>query len=493
MRPVHEVAAVRAAEAAAMARLPEGALMQRAAAGLARRCTDLLRGCCGRVYGAHVVLLVGSGDNGGDALYAGARLASRGAEVRAVLVGDRCHQGGLGALQRAGGTLAEVAALDTADLVVDGVLGIGGHGALRPAAAELARAAAASGAVVVAVDLPSGVDADTGAVPGSAVRADVTVTFGTRKPCHVLSPALDHCGLVECLDIGLTDLPAPRLGAVEAADVERWLPRPPTESDKYSRGVVGVVAGSDTYTGAAVLATGGAIAGGAGMVRFASTRHPAELVRRRWPEVVVTVVEPGGGAAVLEAGTVQAWVVGPGLGTGADAEAVLEAVLSADVPVLVDADGLTVLARRKDLLGRAAPTLLTPHAGEFARLDGASERADVEADRLTRTRRLAGELGATVLLKGSTTVVAAPDGEARVSTAGTPYLGTAGSGDVLSGACGALLAAGVPALEAGAVGAFLHGVAGSLASEGGVPISAVDVLEAWGDAVRALRTPAAGD
>lgn len=489
MRPVHDVAAVRAAEAAAMARLPEGALMQRAAAGLARRCADLLRTSRGRVYGARVVLLVGSGDNGGDALYAGARLASRGAEVRAVLTGDGCHPGGLGALQRAGGAVAGASALHRADLVIDGILGIGGHGALRPPAAELARAAAGSGAVVVAVDLPSGVDADTGRVEGPAVRADVTVTLGTRKPCHVLSPAFDRCGLVECVDIGLTDLPAPRFGAVEAADALRWLTRPPTESDKYSRGVVGVVAGSETYTGAAVLATGGAVVGGAGMVRFGSTRHPAELVRQHRPEVVVTVVEPGDGAGVLAAGRVQAWVVGPGLGTGADAEALLEAVLSADVPVLVDADGLTVLSRRKDLLDRAAPTLLTPHAGEFARLAGDLERAEVEADRLTRVRRLAADLGATVLLKGATTVVADPDGTALVSTAGTAYLGTAGSGDVLSGACGALLARGVPALEAGAVGAFVHGVAGAIASEGDVPISAVDLLDSWGDAVRALRMP----
>ncbi len=202
MRTAYSVETVRAAERELMARLPEGALMQRAAAGLAVACAELL----GRVYGSRVVLLVGSGDNGGDALYAGARLARRGAGVVAVLLSpDRAHQGGLGALRAAGGRVSDDASRDIAraDLVVDGIVGIGGRGGLRPEAARLARAAWES-APVVAVDLPSGVDADSGEVRGEAVRADATVTFGAYKPGLLIDPARERAGALRLVDIGLT-------------------------------------------------------------------------------------------------------------------------------------------------------------------------------------------------------------------------------------------------------------------------------------------------
>ncbi len=484
MRALHRVAEVRAAEAALMAGLPPGALMARAAAGLARRCAQLL----GRVYGAQVVLLVGSGDNGGDALYAGARLARRGARVHALLAGERAHPGALAALRAAGGRAGgdPGLVLAAADLVVDGVLGIGGRGGLREPAASWAAAAAAGRARVVAVDVPSGVDADSGRVEGAAVRADVTVTFGTRKPGLVVSPGASYAGLVECVDIGL-DLPPAELEMLDADDVAGRLPRAGAESDKYSRGVLGVVAGSEAYTGAAVLATGGAIRAGAGMVRYVGPPHPAEAVRQSWPEAVVTVVAEG--SDPTGAGRVQAWVVGPGLGTGEAAERVLAAVLAADVPVLVDADGLTVVSRHPDwLTARAAPTLLTPHAGEFARLMD-TERVDVEADRLAWVGRAVAELGVTVLLKGTTTVVADPSGRVRVNPTGTPYLATAGSGDVLSGGTGALLAGGLEPLEAGSCGAFLHGLAGRLAAGSpAAPIVAADVVARWPAAVSAVES-----
>lgn len=234
------------------------------------------------------------------------------------------------------------------------------------------------------------------------------------------------------------------------------------------------------------------------MVRFASVEHPVELVRHRWPEAVTTVIEPGvGGAKALErVGRVQAWVAGPGLGTGAEAESLLEAVLATDLPVLVDADGLTVLARRRDLLRRAAPTVLTPHAGELSRLLGV-ERELIEARRLEHVRRAAVELSATVLLKGSTTLVAEEDRPVRVNPTGSPRLATAGTGDVLSGLIGALLAGGMPALDAAAAGAYLHGLAARLASRGPAgaeagraaeaPISAFDVIEALPEAFRAVH------
>ena len=192
-----------------------------------------------------------------------------------------------------------------------------------------------------------------------------------------MSPGAEHAGQVEVIDIGLT-LSAATTTLLDATDVADLVPEPHGESDKYRRGVVGIVAGSDTYTGAAQLAVAGALAVGVGMVRFAGVEQPAEMVRRRWPEAVVTNIAPGDGAAVLGAGRVQAWAVGSGLGTDDDAGKVVEAVLSADVPVLVDADGISWLAAHHDVLrSRSAPTVLTTHAGEFATLMGV-DRADID-------------------------------------------------------------------------------------------------------------------
>ncbi|MFI8289206.1 NAD(P)H-hydrate dehydratase [Streptomyces sp. ms191] len=473
MRTAYRVETVRAAEAELMARLPEGALMQRAAAGLAAACFSLLGR--GRVYGARVVLLVGAGDNGGDALYAGARLARRGAGVTAVLLGARAHEGGLAALRAAGGRVADdpFEPLATADLVLDGITGIGGRGGLRPDAVPVARAARGSDAVVVAVDLPSGVDADTGEVAGEALRADATVTFGTYKPGLLIDPAREYAGAVRLVDIGLGDvLPSvPELQALQHEDVARMLPVPGAESDKYRRGVVGVVAGSARYPGAAVLAVAGALRGGAGAVRYVGPA--ADAVIARFPETLVHAGPPS------KAGRVQAWVVGPGLGDGPG----VEDVLASDVPVLVDADGLRDLPAQA-VRARTAPTLLTPHAGEAAALLGVT-RESVESGRLAAVRALAERFGATVLLKGSTTLVAPADGTSpvRVNPTGTSWLATAGSGDVLSGLAGSLLAAGLSAPDAGSAAAYLHGLAGRRAARG-TPIAAADVAHALPDAWR---------
>ncbi|MGH4032635.1 NAD(P)H-hydrate dehydratase [Actinomycetota bacterium Odt1-20B] len=486
MRTAYGVETVRAAERELMERVPEGALMQRAAAGLAVACAQVL----GRVYGSRVVLLVGSGDNGGDALYAGARLARRGAGVGAVLLApERVHAGGLAALRAAGGRVvgdgtreeardaAVAAAVARADLVVDGIVGIGGRGGLRPQAAQLASLVRESGAPVVAVDLPSGVDADTGEVRGEAVRADVTVTFGTYKPGLLVDPAREYAGAVRLVDIGLGEV-LPETGDLEAlqyADVAALLPEPGAESDKYRRGVVGIVAGSARYPGAAVLAVAGALRGGAGAVRYVG---PAgDEVLARFPEALVSRGPAG------KAGRVQAWVAGPGLGDEGER---LRDVVDAEVPVLIDADGLR-LVEAAAVRARSAPTLLTPHAGEAAALLGV-ERAEVERGRLAAVRELAGRYGATVLLKGSTTLVAdAAGGVVRVNPTGTAWLATAGSGDVLSGLGGSLLAAGLGARDAGSVAAYLHGLAGRRVSVG-APVGAWDVAEgiagAWRDVVR---------
>ncbi|MHC3391696.1 NAD(P)H-hydrate dehydratase [Streptomyces lavendulocolor] len=470
MRTAYRVETVRAAEAELMARLPDGALMQRAAAGLAAACAGLL----GRVYGARVVLLAGSGDNGGDALYAGARLARRGAGVSAVLLGPRAHEGGLAALRAAGGRVVEdpSAALERADLVMDGITGIGGRGGLRPEAARVVRAARDSGAVLVAVDLPSGVDADTGEVAGEAVHADATVTFGAYKPGLLIDPGRERAGALRLVGIGLSLPPEPDVEALQHADVARLLPVPVGESDKYRRGVVGIVAGSARYPGAAVLAVTGALRGGAGAVRYVGPAGDAVLARH--PETLVHAGPPA------KAGRVQAWVIGPGLG---DTPGV-DDVLGSDVPVLVDADGLRHLDPAA-VRARPAPTVLTPHAGEAAALLGTA-REDVESRRLEAVRELAGRYGATVLLKGSTTLVASAGGPVRVNPTGTPWLATAGSGDVLSGLAGSLLAAGLAPRDAASVGAYLHGLAARRASRD-APVAAHDVADALPGAWRDVR------
>jgi hydroxyethylthiazole kinase-like uncharacterized protein yjeF len=467
VRSAHTVAQIRAAEEPLLAAgVP---LMARASTGLAVAISRRLP----FVYGARVALLIGSGNNGADALWAGAWLARRGAAVVAVLAADPV-QDALAALLAAGGRIGTADALADADLTVDGLVGIGGRGGLRPEAAALV---AQVQGFVVAVDLPSGVDADTGAVEGAAVRADLTVTFGSLKPGLLI--AREQVGELELVEIGL-ELPPAAVEVLTPLDVLSLLPSADRVSDKFSRGVVGVVAGSQTYPGAAVLCVGSAIRAGAGMVRFAGPRHAAEQVLARWPESVVTQAT---GAHVADIGRVQAWVVGPGLGTEGDhALDAVESVLAQDLPVLVDADALTICASRPTwLTDRTAPTLLTPHDREFTRFG-----FEVGSNRLGAARRLADHLGVHVLLKGDATVVVGPRGVARINTTGSAVLATAGSGDVLSGGIGALLAQGLDVRDAGSVGAYLHGRAGSL-SAGGATTSASRLLEAWPDAVREVR------
>lgn len=455
----HTVDQVRAAEAALLAELPEGALMQRAAHGLAYAVLDFL----GTAYGRRVVLLVGSGDNGGDALYAGAVLARRGVQVEAWLLSDQAHAGGVAALRTAGGRVERHPTTLRPDVVVDGIVGIGGRPGLRPNA--VAALAALEGIPVVAVDVPSGVDVDTGAIDGPHVTAALTVTFGTHKACHLLDPAALTCGAIELVDIGLLVPEAP-IEALQPADVARLLPRPGPASHKYTRGVVGVRAGSATYPGAGLLSVDGAACGLAGMVRYDGDPALNDRIRDRHPEVV-------------GAGRVQAWVVGSGSDTAA--KQALRDALADDVPLVVDADALAFAD-----LARGRSAVLTPHAGELARMLDV-ERAAVEAASLSFARRAAVEYDAVVLLKGRHTVIAEPAGRVRVTTSGTPWLATAGAGDVLGGLIGALLAGGLDPFDAASVGSWLHGAAAALAARGG-PIVATDVALALPALIASLDT-----
>jgi hydroxyethylthiazole kinase-like uncharacterized protein yjeF len=477
MHEVLTVPEVRAAEALAMRALPDGALMSRAAAGLATACADLLGG----TYGRRVLVVAGSGDNGGDALFAGARLARRGAAVTVVGTGAQIHAAGLADLRAAGGRRLEsltAADLDGVDLVIDGMLGIGGRPGLSGTAAEIAALVQDSGVTVVACDLPSGVAPDSGEVDGPFLRADVTVCFGTLKPGLMIDPAAAGAGVVELDDIGLGRADADEhtaFAAVGLDDVGSWLPEPARSGDKYARGVVGVMTGSPQYPGAGLLSVAGARCGLAGMIRFVGDEQLGHTVATRFPDVVPHPPD--------RLGRVQAWVVGSGGGSG-DLAVPFSRLLDDDVPILVDADGLTHLpapSERPD----GARLLLTPHAGELSRLLDV-DRAEIEAHRLRYARQAAEQLGATVLLKGATTIVADLDGRVRVPRQpATPWLATAGSGDVLGGITGALLAIGLAPLAAGIAGALLHAAAARLA---GTPFTAADIATAAPEAVRHART-----
>lgn len=505
MNGVYSVAQVRQAEDALMATLPDGALMARASSGLADVCASLLDDAGPGVRKARVAILVGSGNNGGDALYAGALLADRGARVSAIALSDRMHDGGSAALVQAGGrlldagdTLSASETLVDADLVLDGIVGIGGAGALRPLAAELVHAAMEGGALIVAVDIPSGVDADTGAVadPDAVVDADVTVTFGCLKPGLLIAPGRERSGAVMLVDIGLdATLATPTVRVLDDDDIADAVPEPAADDYKYSRGVVGIAAGSSAYRGAALMATAGARLGGVGMVHFLDRSDGvATMVIDHFWDVVTSSDAPA------SASRVTGWAVGPGLGEGPACTATVESVLAVPTPVVVDAAGLRALANpaahaalaRRHAAGR--PTVLTPHEGEFAGL-GYTCGSGATADRLGAAVRAARELHAVIVLKGPGTVVASPIGTAYVDTRGGPELGTAGSGDVLSGLIASMLAAHAAsgpvddedAARIAAAGVAIHGAAGVLAGSGGRPVTSMDVIDSLPDAIAAFR------
>jgi ADP-dependent NAD(P)H-hydrate dehydratase / NAD(P)H-hydrate epimerase len=499
---VRDVAQVRAAEEAAFREVPEGALMQRAAWALAASCARLLSSARGGVVGARVLLLVGSGNNGGDALWAGARLAARGCRVDALCLADRCHAEGSAALRRAGGHLhrldlasdAHARLIADADVVVDGILGIGGAGPLRAEAASLAEALAEAGPVVVSVDVPSGVDADTGAVAGAAIDATVTVTFGALKPGLLLAPGRYRSGTVQLVDIGLGFEAEPAARVLEGVDVAAWVPEPAEDAYKYRRGVVGVCAGSRAYPGAALLTMSAARHGNVGMARYLDRADGnATVVVTAFPDVVVDGSPPADQARAT------AWACGPGFpGDDLDALSVRE-VLAATVPVVLDAGALSVVASSAEIRARLVEraehglvTVLTPHEGEFERL--APGLLASSGSRLAAARSAAVDRGAVVVLKGPGTVIAGPGGEAFIDVEGTADLGTAGSGDVLTGLVGAVLAGAWASgcrdpsglVEAVAAAVWLHGRAGSLAGHD-APVTATDIAASVPAAIRSAR------
>jgi hydroxyethylthiazole kinase-like uncharacterized protein yjeF len=443
----YRVEVIRRIEERAIAVQGVDALMQRAAAAVAASASDLVRSTTGGRYGRHIMIMAGAGNNGGDALFAGVRLARRGVRVTAVRCLGTPHPAASAALLAAGGRLVDLDEATTrlpCDLVIDGILGIGGRPGLPDQVAQLVQSVLDRNVPVVAVDLPSGVAADTGAVSGVAVRATRTVTFGERKPCHLLQPALTYCGDVTVVDIGLGadhDEAADLVGLDEEGLAHAW-PYPNEGSDKYARGAVGVDTGSDEYPGAAVMSVYGTVYGGAGYVRFLGAERPAATISDQLPNVV------------FSPGRVQAYLFGSGWGHRSDGAKVLADAAEQGLPAVVDADGLGYLPEPAP-----ANWLLTPHAGELARLLG-RERSWVEEDPLRAVTAGAEQTGATLLLKGATQLVAAPDGgPVLVAVPGPAWTAQAGSGDVLGGVCAALLAAGLDAQRAGQLGASVQAVA----------------------------------
>lgn len=486
----YRVAEVIAAEQAHADELESGVLMERASAGLA---SVILRMLAGSVVGTRVVIAVGSGNNGGDSLFAGALLARRGMRVDALGTTAAVHLEGLAAMRRAGGRFSvwgaagSCSVIDDADVIIDGLVGIGATGALRGPAAEMVPFLNGAKAIRVSVDLASGVDADTGQVLGVAFDADLTVTFGAFKPGHLIAPGKALSGEVRLIDIGIADsLGVSAIRAMRQGDVEAEIPGPDFDDHKYRRGVVGVAAGSDEYPGAALLCVGAAMRGQVGMVQYLDRADGvARMVVARHPEVVAS--------QRTDAPRVTTWVCGPGFVPGDRDRDTVESCLRTSVPVVLDAGALTILAGSEGLQQlvreRGAVTILTPHDGEFARLGGVIQGAG----RLDAALLMAARRRSVIVLKGPGTIIAAPNGSCFVDVEGGPVLATAGSGDVLSGIIGALLAQaqasggmnGVDdAARIAAAGCWLHGRAGNLAGAQGQPVTASSLIDSLGRAMK---------
>ena len=462
-------------------------LMDRASAA----CVRVIRGRWPR---RPVTVLCGPGQNGGDGWAIAWMLREAGwpVTVHAAVAPMRMAGAAREAAERAAmppESLGNFAPM-CGDLVVDALFGAGLSRDLQGAARAAVERLAASGADVLAVDLPSGVDGRTGVVRGAAARADVTVTFHARKPGHLLWPGASLCGRVVVADIGLErglarDPGANGAGAALPEALHNhpslWtLPTPAGDAHKYARGAVVVMSGPAMTAGAARLAARAAARGGAGAVTLASPLGALEVNAGHLDAIMLRALPREGDLAALAAERGASVVVGPGAGrSDATRERVLQ-ILRAGTACVLDADALTVFEDAPDTLFEACHdrVVMTPHEGEFARLFGRSD-----ADKLTRTREAAARAGACVLLKGPDSVIASPGAVPVISTHAAPWLATAGSGDCLAGLIGALLAQGMGAQDAACAGAWLHGEAGR---QGGPDTTADDLPGLIGAALRAL-------
>jgi ADP-dependent NAD(P)H-hydrate dehydratase / NAD(P)H-hydrate epimerase len=477
-------------------------LMENAGREVARAAAAL----AGGLYGRRCLVACGKGNNGGDGMVAGRHLARWGMRVTLITLDrstdlrepaatnfQRLSEADVRVRPYSSGVLERE--VERADVVVDAIFGTGFRGVPEGMYVEAIDGLNRSRCPVVAVDIPSGVNGETGEVEGSAVQADVTVTFGAAKVGVVLLPGAEVAGLVQVVDIGFPpDLVRGDLWLTEVEDVAAMLPPRLLDTNKRDAGYVVVIGGSRLMTGAVGLAAEAAYRVGAGLVSVAVPEGILPVVQSALREATfVSLPETNGGTIAgsddrLEEllSSADAVAIGPGMTTNDETAAFIrDFVRTADRPVVVDADGLNAFAgRTSDLAERRSEAVLTPHAGEFARLAGMSAR-DVASDRVGHARKLSFEMQATVLLKGSRTVIASPEGRARINPTGGPYLATGGTGDVLTGMIAGLLARGLSPVDAATVGAYLHGVAGGLAGrDAREGTTAVDVLDRVPDALR---------
>lgn len=413
-----------------------------------------------------VAVLCGPGNNGGDGFVAARHLQNYGYNVRVALLGDREQLKGDAAAMasRWSGQIDPFnqTMLDGADVIVDALFGAGLARPLDGAAADIVDAVNRSDAEIVAVDVPSGIDGTTGEVRGVAVEADATVTFFRLKPGHFLFPGRGHVGEVHLVDIGIPSDVLSQIGPKtfvnRPSNWESVLPRPKQDGHKYDRGHALVVSGGARTTGAARLGARGALRVGAGLVTLASPRAAFPVNAAQLTAIMITPFEGGDGLErILEDRRKNSVLIGPGAGVGDSTCQKVRAVLQSNAAVVLDADALTSFEGQSDILfeqiaERASSVILTPHLGEFDRLFPATEGAKVD-----RARLAAADSGATIILKGADTVIAAADGRAAINGNGSPWLATAGSGDVLAGFAVGLLAQGMPAFEAACAAVWLHG------------------------------------
>ena len=489
--PVYEADEMRASDAYAIEQrgVPSLDLMERAAAGLARVTAVATRP-------GPIRIVVGKGNNGGDGLAAARILRDDGHEVDVLATGDLSELRGdaKANLDRLPGPPPEpfdAARLDGSGAIVDAMLGTGFEGTPREPIAGAIAAINRADAPVVACDVPSGVNASTGEVEGEAVRAHVTATFhGTKLGLHV-APGKWHAGELHVIDIGIPDgAPAPAAAGLIAARALALVPRRPPDGSKFKSGVVVIAGGSRGLTGAPTMVALAAQRTGAGYVRVAVPASAEQALELRLLEAMTKGcpdddegmhTEEGADEVVEMAERAGCVVLGPGIGKGDDPGAFARAVARrVEVPVLIDADGLNAHAGQLGLLReRSAPTVLTPHEAELGRLLEV-ETDEVERRRVEHARAAAEQSGAIVLLKGDDTIVAAPGGPVAISPGATPALATAGTGDVLSGIVGALLAKGVEPHAAAAAGVLAHAWAGKHAAArwGADHVVAGDVIDA---------------
>jgi NAD(P)H-hydrate epimerase len=499
MLDLHLPEAVRAMDQRAFSRgVTEDALMERAAGHLARAVVAT----AGRGYGLRVAILCGKGNNGGDGLAAARRLREAGAAGTVHVVDGADALDGLPAVQlerwRAGGgrVAGSVAqALEGADVAVDCLLGTGTTGEPREPHRSAVEALNTFAGPIVACDLPTGVDAATGRVPGAAVRADCTLTLGAHKAGLWLWPARGHVGRLVLGELGIVDADdEPVARVLERADIRALVPTPGAESHKRTRGVVVVLAGSPGMSGAATLVGRGAMAGGAGLVSVATSSLARHMVAPTIPEALTIDLPDDDPDAAFErlAGQLEgadALAVGPGLGLAEPTQVLVRRLVrEVDVPLVLDADGLNAFKDDgEELADHRAPLLvLTPHARELARLVG-SDADDMQGRRLDLVPELAARWDAVLVAKGPGSVVAAPDGRTWINPTGSAALATGGTGDVLTGLTAALIAQ-VPQPESVAAAVWIHGLAGEVAGRQRHPrsVTALDVAAAVPDALRIL-------